>query len=733
MKFLKFSLPVILMLFTQFPDAQTIAVIPVPEKVTYADGVFKIGSNTQITTNEKDNYNQNYLAKKLSIVKGFGIKQDAGKVVNTIILNIENNSQIPTEGYTLKVGSDNILISASSKAGIFYGIQTLLQLLPPSVYSGTATGFEKWEVPSVEITDSPRFSYRGMMLDVSRTFFDKETVLKYIDWMSYHKINKFHWHLSDDNGWRIQIKKYPKLTEQGAWRGLNEVLPPSFGSGNQRYGGFYTQKDIKEIVAYALDRNIEIIPEIDLPGHSKAVTATYPEVLCKSSDESESVQGEVSNVWCVSNEKNYKMLDRIIKEIASLFPSKTIHIGGDEVNMSSWENCISCKALMKEKGMTKTVELQNYFVRRLEKIVEKYGKNMAGWDEILEGGGLHPETTVYAWRSVNKGIESITKGQPTILMPGAFCYLDMKHSPQERGHNWAGIVSAEKTYSLDPTGSTNLESDKTNLIKGVQGGLWTELLGWPARFIEYQTYPRLAALAEVGWSKQEKRDWNDFNFRLNRYHFDRLSNMGIAFRVEPPMASYNDSSIVVSTQFPWEVVRFSSDESTPGSNSPVYNGPIRTTEPLKYRFSTFYNSFTKSIPVKVNNVDYVYKTPEVVIESSLVFNQRSPITNITDYIFDTYTRSAGKAKAGDYIIYKFKEPVETSRITVETGIPNINFYWVTEGFVEYSYNGTDFIKGDELNRGKAIIIPQEKVKAVKINITAPNDANTLVLQDIKVE
>jgi hexosaminidase len=733
MKFLKLSLPVIMMLFSQFPVAQTIAVIPIPEKVIYNDGVFKIGALTQISTNEKDKYNLNYLSGKLSIIKGFGVKHNSGLSSNSIILSIDNQSNIPSEGYVLKVNNDKIEISASTKAGIFYGIQTLLQLLPPTIYSGNATGFEKWEVPALEITDSPRFSYRGMMLDVSRTFFDKETVLKYIDWMSYHKINKFHWHLSDDNGWRIEIKKYPKLTELGAWRGDNEVLPASFGSGSQRYGGYYTQKDIKQIVAYAAERNIEIIPEIDLPGHSKAVTASYPEVLCKSNDESESVQGEVSNVWCVSNEKNYKMLDNIIKEIASLFPSKTMHIGGDEVNRSSWENCKSCKDLMSEKGMKQTSELQNYFVRRLEKIVEKYGKQMAGWDEILEGGDLHPNTKVYAWRNVAKGIESITKGQPTILMPGAFCYLDMKQSPEERGHNWAGIVSAEKTYSLDPTGSTNLDNDKTKLILGVQGGLWTELLGWPARFIEYQTYPRLAALAEVGWSKQENREWNNFSLRLNKFHFDRLSNMGIAFRVEPPKAVYNDSSITVTTQYPWEVVRFTDDESAPVSHSSVYNGPIKTSNPLKYRFSTFYNSFTNSIPVKVSNVDYVYKTPEVEIETSLSLNQRSPITNITDYKFDTYLRSAAKAKAGDFVIYKFKEPVETSRITVETGIPNINFYWVTEGYVEYSYNGTDFIKGDDLFRGKATIIPNNKIKAVKINITAPNDANTLVLQDLRIE
>lgn len=722
---------VIIMLLYQFSFSQTITLLPLPEKIEYKKGAFIINPSTKIITNEKNKYNINYLSDKLKIIKPSYSTDIVGNVTNSITLHIDKNASISEEGYVLKIDSTSILIMASSKSGIFYGIQTLLQMMPSTIYSGISNGLENWNIPAVEITDSPRFKYRGMMLDVSRTFFNKEIILKYLDWMSYHKINKFHWHLSDDNGWRIEIKKYPLLTSQGAWRGPGEVLPPTFGSGNKKYGGFYTQKDIKEIVAYAKNLNIEIIPEIDLPGHSKALTATYPEVLCKIIDTSESVQGEVSNVLCVSNEKNYKMLDQIIKELASLFPSKFIHIGGDEVNMTSWEKCPSCQSLMEEKGMIKIHELQNYFVKRVEKIVEKYGKTMAGWDEILEAEELHPQTTVYAWKSFSKGIESIMKGQPTVLMPGAYCYLDMKQSFEERGHNWAGIVTLEKTYSLNPLLPNNIEENK--LVIGVQGGLWTELLGWPDRFIEYQTYPRLSAIAEIGWSKQELRDWEDFSLRLNLYHFERLSNMGIAFRVEPPKAVYQDSTILVTTLYPWEVVRYSSDEAAPNYKSPVYNGPIKTEDPLKYRFSNFFNNYTTSIPVKVSNIDYVYKTPEVNIETSLILNQRSPVSNITDYQFNTFLRSASKAKAGDYVIYNFTEPVEAKKITIESGIPNINFYWITDGFVEYSYNGIDYIKGDELIRGKATIIPQDKIKSVKIIITAPNDANTLILQDLKIE
>lgn len=733
MKLLKLTLPAILMLASQVSVAQSITVIPIPDKVVFKENVnnFKIGPNTSVTSDEKNSFNKNYLISKLKVIKGFKGNLPADEIKNNILLTTDNS--LPEEGYTLAVDESSITIKASSKAGFFYGIQTLLQLLPPTVYSGKANGFEKWEVPSLEISDAPRYSYRGMMLDVSRTFFDKETVIKYIDWLSYHKINSFHWHLTDDNGWRIEIKKYPLLTSKGAWRGVNEALMPSFGSGNERYGGFYTQKEIKEIVKYASDRNIEVIPEIDLPGHSKAVTVSYPEVLCEKADNSESVQGEVGNVWCVSNEKNYKMLDNIIKELASLFPGKTIHIGGDEVNMSSWENCPSCQALMKERGMKRSVELHNYFVKRLEKIVEKHGKIMAGWDEILEGGDLHSETIVYAWRSLEKCTESVKRGQPTVMMPGPFCYFDMKQSPLERGHNWAGIVTLEKTYSLDPKGSLNLNDNESALVKGVQGALWTELLGWPKRFLDYQIFPRLAAIAEVGWSKQENRIWSGFSERLVFNHYERMSQMDIAFRLEPPVAKYENGKIVVSLPYPFAVVRYSEDEGATTPKSKTYSGPIETDSPLNFRFATYYNDYTKSIDVKVQNVEYEYKTPEVVVETSLPLNPRTPISNITDYKFDTYVRSANRAKAGDFVLYTFKEPVESKRITVETGIPNIDFYWVTEGFIEYSSDGVVFTKAGDLNRGKAVFNPKTKIKAVKINITAPNDANTLVIQDIKVE
>ncbi|OJV22134.1 MAG: hypothetical protein BGO30_10480 [Bacteroidetes bacterium 41-46] len=707
-------------------------IIPKPVSEKAGEGHFVLNEKTVLNSNEKSSFNINYLKGKLELATGYRL-ESKNRDENRISLMLVSDQNIKPEGYLLEVNPSEIVIKATTSAGIFYGIQTLLQIVPASVYSGRSTAADNWNIASVSIEDYPRFGYRGMMLDVSRTFFDAQTVKKYIEWLAHHKINTLHWHLTDDNGWRIEIKKYPLLTEKGAWRGENEVLAPAFGSGKERYGGFYTQNEIKEIVKFAAERNIEIVPEIDLPGHSKAVTASYPNVACNHSDNSVSVQGEGQNVWCVGKEENFKMLENIMKELAKLFPGKYIHIGGDEVNYTAWDNCPSCAALKEREGMKTNEELLNYFVRRMEKIVEKTGKKMAGWDEILDGGDLHGETRVYAWRSVEKGIESVRKGQPTIMMPGAYCYFDMKYSPIERGHNWAGIVSTEKTYSLDPTGTAALNEEESKLIVGVQGALWTELLGWPAKFLDYQTFPRLAAVAEVGWSLQSIRKWDDFNNRLERGHYNRMANMGISFRLPYPVVNYEDGAIRVKLPYEWAVIRYTSDESEPTALSPVYKGEIFTDKPEKYRFATFYKDDIKSITVTAENGGYRYLSPSVEITTNLEEGKHNKIHNLTDYKSDTYFRTTRRLAAGDYLTYTFAEPVKSSRIIVETGMPVVDFYWITDGYVEYSYDGAEFVKGEEFKRGTATIIPDKPVKAVRIKVTGPNDGYVAGFRDLKIE
>jgi hexosaminidase len=512
---------------------------------------------------------------------------------------------LPKEGYTLIVNSQGATIVGKDRGGLFNGIQTLLQLLPPQVYADTLVHGVTWRMPDVQISDYPRFRYRGMMLDVSRNFFDVPTVEKYIDWLSMLKINRFHWHLSDDQGWRIEIKHYPRLTSVGAWRGPHELLPPAYGSGDKRYGGFYTQKEIKAVVRYAALRNVEIIPEIDIPGHSRAAAVAYPQILCKL-DSSALRKASLSadnwdwhdpNVWCVGNEPNYKMLAVILKEIAGLFPSKYIHIGGDEVNPYFWDHCSRCQALMKKEHMSSPVELQHYFIQRIQAILHGLGKRMAGWEEVMDGGKLDTTTHVYIWHTAKQAMEAVINHYPTILAPGNYFYFDMAQSVNDRGHDWAGIVPLKKVYSfnLDQLG---LDSP-TDLqyILGVEGALWSELLNKPARFMEYQSYPRIAALAEVAWTPQSERNWDDFYTRLTRTHFQRMEYMNIAFRVPPPKVWYRSGYVSVSLPFAGAQVRYTTDGSLPTLESRVYQDSISTNSPDSLRFRTFYSPTLASIAI----------------------------------------------------------------------------------------------------------------------------------------
>lgn len=729
---------IFLMTFAILPMAMNaqdakLNIIPKPQEVKINEGYFVLDNNVAIKGN--DPFAIEYLTKKIESSASIKLADKDSNPQKFIGILIDPNMQVKKEGYTLSVTPDEITIKAADNAGAFYGIQTLLQMLPATIY-GKATGWEEYKIPAAEIKDYPRFGYRGVMLDVSRTFFGLDVIYDLLDWLSYHKINTFHWHLTDDNGWRIEIKKYPLLTQKGAWRGPGEVLPPTYGSGHKRYGGFYTQAQIKEVIKYAAQRNIEIIPEIDMPGHSKAVIGSYPGVGCDNKTEFVSANGEVKNVWCVGNEDNFKMLDGIIKEIAALFPSKYIHIGGDEVNMDNWKECSKCNALMKEKNMEHPNELQNYFVRRLEKIVNKYGKIMAGWDEILDGGDLMDNTRIYAWRSVKKGIEAVQKGQPTVMQVGEYCYMDMKQSSIERGHNWAGIVTLEKTYSLDPIGSFNLTSDQEKLVLGPQAALWTELLNRPARFMEYQFFPRVAALAEVGWTNNNLKNYDDFESRLENKHYDRMFNMGIAFRVPYPEVIYENNTLKVNLPYKSAVVRYTTDGSEPTCTSNIYTGDIVTFEPLKFKFATFYKDTYKSITVGASNIEPDYLKPEVTVTSSFNpkdFGKGYSLESLSNYNFKKYLRIRRPALKGDWVLYNFKDAVKCNSITVETGIPNITFYSVTDGYVEYSYNGKDFIKGEEFVNGIANIYPKEAVKAVRIVVTNTSDALAICFQSLKIQ
>lgn len=573
--------------------AQKLDLIPKPVHLEQHGGTFIIPSSVRVVLDTQLEPSASYIDSEMLRVAAIApnITLGAAHERGAIVLLVDDELDLPKDGYQLNVNKNGVDITSPTANGLLNGFQTLLQIM-------SATDVKKGTIPHLTIEDYPRFNWRGMMLDVSRQFFDKATVLNYIDWLAVHKMNVFHWHLTDDNGWRIEIKSLPELTSKGAWRGPGEVLPPAYGSGNERYGGYYTQEDIKEVVAYASARGISIMPEIEIPGHSRAAIAAYPEIGCINHQQTKSVQGEINNVWCVGREENYQLLDGLIKEFTHLFPFEYIHVAGDEVNRATWEQCPNCQALMEKEGFDDTFQLQNYFFRRVEKIVEKYNRKAVGWNEILKGGTLSPKTQIFAWQGVDYGIESAKQGYNTIMIPGQFTYFDMAQSSLERGHRWAAIIDTERVYGFEPIPAHHLSMEEQELIKGVQGALWSEYLDRPARFMEYQSYPRISALSEVAWSPKESKNWEDFYLRLTNSHLQRLADMGIAFREFPPTAIYKKGSITVTPPYLGAKVHFEADGNEPTTASPIYTSPIETTEFEGYRFRTFFNEVSASPIIK---------------------------------------------------------------------------------------------------------------------------------------
>ncbi|MBQ8760650.1 MAG: family 20 glycosylhydrolase [Bacteroidales bacterium] len=724
-------------------------IIPVPQTmiVNSIENGFILNNKTLIVSDNPENqFNAEFLQSHLENIfkKEIEIQVETHGSVskNSINLNIVDEKQCEelglvndNEAYLLSVSLDNINIYALEAAGIFYGIQTLIQMMPNDVYSDDAKKIAEIDIPCMNINDNPRFKYRGLMLDCSRTFYDVDFIKHLLNGLAHYKINNFHWHLADDQGWRIEIKQYPKLTELGAWRGADELLMPAYGSGNERNGGFYTQEEIKDIVKYAADRNINIIPEIDLPGHSKAVAVTYPEIVCDIDSKHLSVQGESNNVWCVGREENYEMLENIITEMTTLFPSKIYHIGADEVNMNSWRDCDVCQSLMKEKDMKELVELQNHFVRRVEKILAKHGKTMAGWDEILDGGDLLETTIPYVWQNSERGIKSVKAGQPTVMQVSQYMYFDMKQSPDERGLKWAAIIPLDSVYSFDPIGHFELTDAEKQLVLGVQGGLWTEC-GQVPGYAHYQLFPKVLVLSEIGWSAYENRNLDNFKKRLIDSHLEKLYEMDFEFRVAPPTVRYEDGKLISEKDYDKLVIRYTDDKSVPTSQSPEYKEAITTDKPENYRFATFYEE-RQSIARGAQNIDlYHYQKPKTTITSNVPMEQ--DINVLVDYNLNTYCNTARPVEAGDYFLYTFENPVECEKILVGTGHYGLAIVGLPNAVLEYSYDGENFIEGDTFvydyfDGYKAEVYPEKPVKAVKIVVTGIGECEYAILQDLRIE
>ena len=481
------------------------SVIPVPLKMEQGTGSFLLSEKTKLYTNLQGGEAElweNYL-KALPVQLKEARMKDRKQML--FLLITPKTPQLPSpESYTLSVTSQRIEIRATSGAGLFYGMQTLLQLMQP-----TSTG--SYSVPSVEIEDTPRFAYRGLMLDVSRHFSTKEFIKKQIDALAYYKINRLHLHLTDAAGWRLEIKKYPLLTDFAAWR--TDPTWKKWWNGGRKYlrydepgasGGYYTQDDIREILEYARQHYITVIPEIEMPSHSEEVLAAYPQLSCSG-------EPYKNSDFCVGNEETFTFLENVLTEVMELFPSEYIHVGGDEAGKSAWKTCPKCQKRMKDEHLANVDELQSYLIHRIEKFLNNHGRRLLGWDEILQGG-IAPNATVMSWRGEEGGIAAVTSGHHAIMTPGAYCYLDSyQDAPYSQPEAIGGYLPLKKVYAYDPV-PASLTAEQAKLVYGVQGNLWVEYIPTPEH-VEYMIYPRMLALAEVAWSAPERKSWPDFHTR----------------------------------------------------------------------------------------------------------------------------------------------------------------------------------------------------------------------------
>lgn len=578
--------------------------IPFPESVVITGGEFELNQETEIVlptafySNLKP-YIEEKLASDLGLV--FNIMKSRGtRTKNQIIFKLVESSNLKQDGYQLSITSQQVLITAKDYGGLFNGFQTLRQTFP------LARNGKFIRIPNLEVQDNPRFKWRGIMLDVSRHFQPKDFILRQIDVLSSYKINRFHWHLTDDQGWRVEIKRFPRLTEKGAWRGDRTGIPwwkreTATAGEAKTVGGFYTQEEIREVIAYAKVRNVEVIPEIDIPGHSKALVASYPELFCHDDPAANfevAVGGKApNNAVCAGKERTYVFLEGVIEEVAQLFPTKYLHIGGDECNKSNWKKCTHCQKVKSDNELADEEELQSYFIKRIHQLVKKQGKTMIGWDEILSGGGA-PGATIMAWRrgKYTPQITAPQEGYPTIMTSYQHSYISQVQGPTITEPEGPKVVlPLSKVYHHEPV-PEELTSDQKKLVLGNQASLWGEFT--PSQeHCEYMLYPRALASAEVSWSKPSLKNWERFQNALEEYHFQALDKKGVnasksLFSVYPSYAIdqlHGQAIVYLHTETVGHDIYYTLDGSIPSTKSLKYEQAFKTEPRKRLRAGLFNN------------------------------------------------------------------------------------------------------------------------------------------------
>jgi hexosaminidase len=590
----KILLAVFLLINHTISFCQSVAIIPEPVSIKKNEGSFTFKENISIFAKDIIALSQtiSFLKERFTQATFNNVSTSNTSIGGDIrlVLNEKNDIALGEEGYHLISTNEGVTINANKPTGIFYGAQTLIQLLPAAIESSTKVENTAWTIPNVDIVDYPRFKWRGLMFDVSRHFFTKAEVKTFIDQMVRYKYNVFHWHLTDDEGWRIEIKSLPKLTEVGAWNvkkvGYFGTFKKPADNEPRDYGGFYTQEDIKEIVQYAKDRFVNVLPEIDVPGHSLAAIASYPELSCtKATTKYQVRSGEEIMDWshgapptalldnnlCPANENVYIFLDKVFTEVATLFPFDYIHVGGDECAQNFWKKSDAIKALMKKEGLKTIPQVQGYFEKRLQKIIASKGKKFLGWDEILEGG-LAPDAAVMSWRGDKGGIEAAKLKHNVVMSPTTHCYLDYMQSDVVMEPKIYESLRLNKTYKFDPLPA----GVDAQYILGGQANLWTEQV-YNMRHMQYMLWPRAFAISECVWSQKENKNWDSFVTKVEQ-HFKRYDAAEIKYApsmYDPIFTAKKDKAGVLNIDLATEIkgldIYYSFDNSFPDRFYPKYS------------------------------------------------------------------------------------------------------------------------------------------------------------------
>lgn len=693
----------ITLLSTVMVEAQTTSLIPSPRSVVSHNGTYTLTTPLRV---------EYYDSELNDIVEYLSTYIPTNKVYTSGNLKLNIDINLDYEQYRLDIYPLGVVISAGGYGGVFNGIQTLMQLMPSAIYRGECS--ECVALPYCTIEDAPQYRHRGFMLDVCRTWMDKEAIMSFIDLLAYHKINSLRLHLTDDEAWRIEIESHPELAEIGGFRGGESPIWPRYGKWNERWGGYYTKDDMREIIEYARVRNIEIVPEIDLPGHSLCIATLHPEILCNYTPRTSASFGyDTRSAFCAAREENYALLDDILAEVCELFPSKYIHIGGDEVDMTQWSRCPDCKHLMAEHKMSSTEQLQQYFMLRLTDILAKYDKLPAVWNEAIEGGALSDTTLVYGWESVAECRNSSAKGYSTIVMPGQYFYFDMKQSPREDGHDWAAIFDWKKLYNftLDTVGFT---PEEQHYVVGFEASFFSELYAShnpeEPTYLHYMTFPRTLALAEIAWGANDKRDGAKF-YQSMVAHYDRLDAMGVTYRLSTPIVKYDNGQLSTSVDDGSQIYY----RREPSTAEHLYTEAIATDNPAEYSFIARRGkakSTTAAIDAHFRTI-----TPKFNITSSMPESEKFSFDKAENYGRLARTTRAGDV--GDWVMFSFETPVKCRRMKVATGNFQLPRYIFENGYVEVSFDGDNFIYIGDLECGMFTIEqPQQPIKAVRIICTS---------------